>query len=560
MATNSGNSGQEDFDLGSLLTAATSQMAMTADTVNKLQTIGGQEQNLYDAMVQSTLATDTSLVTQTAELGKLEAQKKKTEFYEAIGMGGAGAAKISNQLAERYTQSLRDSLELSSSIKQRESVGLLDNPLEYLWNQIILPDERNALNAAVTDAKVASDGLSKINEMAQSTAQTENAFAQTTSLAAAEQQAKAVRAATELRAKSLELQATQAQAHNVVAVANANSQQLQTISQVISARNQATHTALAIESAGRERARFQEWQQDKAETEAYAADMLKYVNAGARIAGRPEWESSKILATIKGKAAPGVAQEVQALAELGYVNASTGLSQLGQTPSQALAAAAQIKVPVTSQVDELRGIAGARLKAMEGTLDTKNRAVVEAEFNKQVRIASLEKQNGIDPKDATNPYLIPSTKVMAELVGVKQTKLFQEVLAVEVGAGKLDTTDPAILINKGLEAVKSGKMTLGQLSQDLVTYYSAGSAYNSVKGQFNRFGIPEQVGYKAKIKASGEALAPTDTISGALRLDNIFTGKRTATRDLTDIVQVNELLVRILAAEAAPLFSKRSDR
>ena len=188
MATNS-----SDFSLAGIMQSASSVLSTLRDSTATLEALSREGTTVSEAMAKAVAAGtdangDTALSLETRKLGELEAQQKKSEFYAAIGMDAQGQAKISNQLATAFKENVQRSLETAQSIRERESVGLLDNPLAWIVNQLILPDERNALDANMQEGNVIKASMNQLNNALQQTAQSEAAYAKTISAVSVDSQ------------------------------------------------------------------------------------------------------------------------------------------------------------------------------------------------------------------------------------------------------------------------------------------------------------------------------------------------------------------------------------
>jgi len=545
------------IDLASLLASVKTATVNATDTIQKLTTIGGQEQNTYDDMLSAVMSGtdsqgDTVLSKQAKVLGELETQNKKADFYQAIGMNGEGVGKISNELATRYTESLHKALELSDSVKQRKSVGFLDNPLAYLWNQMVLPDEEQALSGAVNDAKLASDGMQAVNQMAQQTAKTEKDYEQSLTVASAQSQVEATSANIRAQADQVRLKAAQSNAQNVQAVMSANAQQLQFLHMGVSAQQSARQLALSEEANSRSAAQFSEWKKQTELTEQATRDSIDYINLGADIAGKPRIDNLKLATVLKTKGAAGLPQEMQALLEIGFNSAGTGKAQLGGTGTSAVQVAQILKLQVPEQISSLYNTATGLVRGeiTAGKLDPKNKSAVEAATSQYMAATLAKYGKSVDSRDETNPLLLPSSKTLATSTAVQQTALYRKVLEPEITVGKLATRDVGVILQKGLAAVSAGTLTLNELSSGLDTYVTAGVHANLQQGQFEKFGFTPQVtSYNAQIQVPASVVRKPGDFTP---VGGLLSGTTPYTVDLLDKTARDGLLVKLLNAKLRP--------
>lgn len=522
------------FDIAGYIQQALEQKNLIDTTTQELRHLQIQNTDLTDQMVTSIMGgTDangeTPLSLQTKKLAELETQKKKDEFYTYIGMNDSGAAKLTNNLADTFVKSTKEAQATAADLKQRKSVGLLDNPLGYFWNQLIIPDQEIKLQGQLDEAKIASDALQKVNAAAQQTAATEKMFEKSMTEASIDSQVAGLQANLATKAISARMAANQSNAHDLVTIMNANAQQLQTIGAVIQMRNSEEHLQMQRESAAREQARFNEWQQDVKAKKEYEQEWLGYINKGAEIAGMAPLDSRKAISMLRsGQQLPS---QVQKLAELGFVNSKAGMeNKLGATPWSVRDAVVTLNLPVTPQVADIYRTAEERVAAEAATNPAlaKDKAARELRFNQLVKDINEGRNKVVNPLDQSNPYLIPSLKFMAETSPEFQNSKLYKVLAPQIANG-FNTQDSNRIIEAGIEAVKTGKMTISELSTDLVNYHSQAIKANNAQAQFYKFGLNEQEHYVIRPQTSG----------GILK--GFFKDKPT---DMTSKQQVDEYLIR----------------
>jgi hypothetical protein len=287
------------------------------------------------------------------------------------------------------------------------------------------------------------------------------------------------------------------------------------------------------------REKFSEWKKENAEKAEFASQMTDWYNIGADISGKPKLTTDKIAMMLKF---PGPqAKEAQTLMELGFQNLNSGFVKFGASPAAVVELTQNIKAKLPEHLTPIYSAAFEAMRSPEiqATIDPKNPAAVSAKFNEIVKLKASQYQAGVDYKDNTNPYILPSPKIVGQNPEVGSTRLWQNVIAPAVAAGTLDTSDPNKVIALGLEAMKSGKIGLKELAYGIQTYYSVGKDINNVGRDFYRYAIPEQVDYKAKVELP--------SVFG----QNVFMNKITV--DLNDPVMVNNYLVQVIGSPAGIL-------
>lgn len=533
-----------NFTTAGAAQAATEHTDLVSSTMEALSALTQQGVEAGNALVAAVSAGtdsrgDTPLSLETRKLGELEAQNKNAEFYASLGMDLQGQAKLSNALGAAFQQNTRQALEQAQSIQERESVGLLDNPLGYIWNQLILPEEKSALEATMKTGEVIKGSMNQLNKALEENAKSEATYATKITAASVDSQVRGLQANINAQAAQARMQAIQMNSHDLVTVLAADKQKLETISQVVQMRNSDEHLALAKEAAAQGRARFEQWQLDQKDTEDYITEMYNLANDTAKKLGKPELTRKEVALAMKGKAQPGLQQTIQAYAQAGYINRDSGALGIayGETPTAALDFSVATKTPIPTAIGDIYSYASGKIKELvtAGKIDGKNKAILDSEMNRLVDTRTKELISNIDSRDASNPYRIPDMKVLAASEAVKNTALFKNMLSTEVNAGGLTATDPDTLISKGMVAVSQGKLTLGQLAQDITTFYKAGIQANNTEKQFIRYGMPEQSTYKTKVAGAGSL--------------TLFATPEQTVVDMTDLTQVNAVLAKIAASK-----------
>lgn len=554
MATNT-SAAPEGIDIASLMRGVASHAAKAVELEVTLSELASDKQDAFTSMMSAVFSGtddrgDTVLSKETKLLGELEAQGKKSEFYSAIGMGGEGAAKISNQLATKYKESLTEALQLSDNIKQRESVGLTDNPLSHLWNQLVLPDEIAARDAALGVAKVASDGMATVNQMAQQTAKTEEEYAATLSRASVESQVNAVKANIDAKAAQVRVQSLATAAQDVQSVFAADGQRLQAISMGVQAKHSAASLAMAQASASREAVRFADWKEQKELGEQATADAVGYINLSLQAQGRPPIDNLKLATALKTRGIAGLPQELQARLENGFFMAGTGQQVYGGTLSKALEFSGITQTPVPTEVAHVYN-AAVSLVTQDPNAPKNNKAAMQQAIDAKAQELLKMSAAKINSKDETNPLLIAGAKTISESAAVKQTKLYSAVLEPEITAGQLNTRDIGSIINKGLAAYQAGKISIKELGDGIETYLNVGINANIAKAQFDKYGLAAPITrpgggfiYNAELTVPAEvARKPGDLTP----IGNVFTGRTVMVANVADRATLDNILAKIIA-------------
>lgn len=535
-----------DFNIADLIAAAGQQSALINSTNSKLSAISDQTGTLADSIVAAmSTGTDgrgnTALSAQTELLGKLDAQQRKQEFRAAIGDDPTTAAMISTQLASTYTQALQKGLQQQQAVAEKEQVGLFDNPIQFLWNQVTLPDERNAANATLGVAKTAATGLQTVNTLMDERSKLENEYAITLSKASIDSQVQGIKSDITARAAQTSMQALQSQAHMLSTVMQAGEVQVQNITQVLSAKNQAAHLAISQGEYAMQKQKFNEWMTENQEKKEFASQLTSWYNAGASTVGREPLTTDKVQLLLKSGGS--IAKEAAAYIEAGYNSLSAKTQKLGNTPSYVAEFLETTRNTVPSSAEYAGKIFQAgrdavRNEVSAGRLKENNKEGAAQLFDKAVYAKLAEYQNGIKYSDASNPYILPPPSILKESPDIAQSSLFTKVIA----PNNIPDSDPNKIISAGIQAYLEGKISYRDFSNGVGLYYSKGMLANNVFRQFDKFGMPTQTKYIASLKVPSG-------MSSDVASWNPFSSYTDIKVDLTDPVARNNFLTRRIAAE-----------
>jgi hypothetical protein len=495
-----------DFSIQGLMQAA-KQQGQLADTTNKqLTDISSMMTDAANSIMSAIgQATDgggnTPLSLETKLLGEQQAQQAKQDFRKAIGDDPETSAKLSNILATTYAETTRKAQEQQAAITQKEQVGLFDDPLQFLVNYVTLPDERNALKATQDQASSAATALRTMNAMMDERNKIENDYSIKLTDASIASQVQGLKANLDVMAGQTKMQTLSNQAHLLTTIMNAGEEQVKNISNVISARNQAAHLALAEESAAQNRVRFNAWLEDYKDDKVAQQEQFEMYNRGAAISGKPPAANAQELQRLLKKSGQDVSAKTQAIMEIGFNNALDGTSALGATPADAAVTIQKLGIRLPSEQNYAANVFNSALEAMKKdptTANIKDPKQYNAVFNKKVQEIFASYSQNLNFEDPTNPLTPPSVKFMGENSSFGKTPLFQKVL----GPQQVDTANPQKIMDIGLQAVKDKKLTVPELVSGYTQYYNQALSANSVNRGFNKFGFafdPKAVSSKLEL-------------------------------------------------------------
>ncbi len=151
--------------------------------------------DIYNAIVatssiQSTTledaAKDRALVVSTEESGKLNAQQNTLTTATELGLNRSANNQVLSGLIDTINTNYTEAQRLNAEIYRKKTVSITDDPLAWIEAQLTVNDDVAAQNFAVKAHADASTQFKTINDLAQESAQTEVAIAQTRTAASVE--------------------------------------------------------------------------------------------------------------------------------------------------------------------------------------------------------------------------------------------------------------------------------------------------------------------------------------------------------------------------------------
>lgn len=449
------------------------------------------------------------------EIGALELQNKKQQFSQSLN-NGEGFEAFNARLTQQLVEAVNQRNTAAEIVRQKESVGLFDDPLGFLFNQLTIDDDYAALKGADQKVQAASSGLQAINAQMQHTSQTFNEYAITRTAAATDSKIAAFE--QELKAKGLgaRIQALQTNAHGIEAVFRMNEQQLDAAFKLhqiavadenrAEARDDRTLRKMMLQEKLQELQDKEEGKQFKVQAIRYALERegtpteiaAAQVNTG---------NVDRLLTDAVTKKRYGT------LYELGTdALANNGVVRYGNSPTEVLMTMQSLKLQPRNEVQKtLVDLAfnADKAAAMQAGKDMNARVASSSELYVKTLKA---KQSAIDPKDGSNPYQAPPLSVLAQSEAVKNSALYQKVFAPQIAAGVQDTNDATQITNQAIAAAKAGTITFAELDYGLKNFYSAAVRLNSEQNQYEKFGAPDQIAFRAKLPIAGPNTAGLSSI------------------------------------------------
>lgn len=430
--------------------------------------------------------------TVTRELGglQLSSDAYMQKIAANLGIGDNSEHEILLGLADKHRQASVDLVAANKKVNDLNSVGVLDNPLQYLINTLQLPAAKTELRNAAGTLNAVGTAMKDTFQQGQDAAQTLIATKAKTTAAAVDAQAQQQLAAANAVAAGTRAAAFQWRAQDVQANMQFDSQQLASMEAQYRTLQTEDSWKLQQRTAARqdELARMQIDKLNKSESadEGAYGSMRDTILAAAARNGIPivmPENSLQYQAAIKYNSA--FAKQTQDLYAMGSSAAVTGTEQFGPTPAIAALTRQALNIQPTTPggkaTAQLVDTTWQQLNSREGLLDASGAPMVDP----------LTKAPYIIPKTATKeeainiwnsavqaklsqtpPKLAPIGAVTSSFRNMEQWPLFQAIKNVDTGNldSPLKVGTITDLAKFGIAAYKKGDISITDLGNNLHSY------------------------------------------------------------------------------------------
>lgn len=562
------------IDLASFLGAGEQRLSENAAAQGNLKTIYQDiSQGIFDQ--QKEVVSDSKGVTpleaKTKGLADLEALNRTQEIGKALGLNPDLAADMQVQLATRRTEALKQTLAQQDKVAGMQSVGLFDDPLQFLVNQVMIPDEINKLNASKSIVDMASQQIDQIAADTTAAAQTSKLIASHTTQALVDDQIAAVEA--DIRGKKLAIgvQGGLALSHAVKDLNSLQSDQLNIRHSMLQAQNSAESLQMQRE------ARVQSTQLHNLQLQKYEdenqrqAHIEKTINEARMREGKPT-VSKEMFKNIWGTNT-AVGKELLGDYERGAAYIQGMPVTAAETISGRNAVIATLP-PSDKYTDASKTLATAQSQAVAEAMEKfkgQKPEVIDAEAAKIFQTKMVNWQRKVDPKDQTNPFSVLPTGALDSSAAIASNKAWQLYRGTNTDNKPFDTND---FLWNAVANVKAGKLdykdavsalkAIGQYSmqqndQINKVYFITGQRQAELNVPVQYYTGSQVVARYATGVGAGATLAAAGTgaglpVAGALGLATAVAGKYSANPgthlvSLTNDAQLTQAFFQMLGTQ-----------
>lgn len=494
------------------------------DNAKKGEAISAESEGIYRQ-----IATDQAAIAYQQGLANLRAQQAARKAAAAAGVDPTNESGTIVELLSTMRQNYTETADLYAKRRAELNVNPLTSPISWLKAQVDWNATGFNLETKVTELERADKFLGAVNARLQESVRTTNVLQEGVTQATVEAGARVAAGDALLRAQQAALEGLKFNSAAVIAVKDANLERIRMLYDINNAARQEEQFKLALEQFSWQKEKWN-WdkEQKKLEQEAKAVGKLaddlslEYINKSLASMGQPPLDPREV-ATQLQLFKSGASKELQYHYQNGRRIATTGISMIGATPSEAV----EVMQQIPSNLPEVRAQVAALLAQAKGLLDQSkdprltddkanagNRAQfinsrVNGEIARQYSSIVTGSGNLFDVGDIGAFIGTPSQPGIRQLLALP---ISQKLFVPAIQAGQ-PLSDPKIVLGLTLEAIRKGTLTTSEASSGLSAIYGQANLINQAQRGFLGFGIvPPNAGknYYARIGAFGDTVDLAD--------------------------------------------------
>lgn len=473
------------------------------DILEKAGTITGESQALLEQA-----AMDAATVASTKTAADLRTQAAKQVLGIDFGTDRSAQNEVYSGLAKTEADAWEAQVAARTEVEKKKSVGLLDNPLEFILNKLTIDKDIGKYNAALRVRQDALDRIETLNAATSSSAVLQNQFNNSITVVSAEASTRLAAVQANLQANQAKIEGLKYNSEGIKEALQANAQKLAWKFSALSAKNAADSLALSQANAARDAARFKFSMDEKLKGDKYDSYIIDAVNAGRAIRGVPPLTGVKadnVLQALKSKSPLG--NEFMLDYQNGERYAESGVAKLASSPVDAATLFSSGRAvslsPAQELVKEKLGDAGvlARLELSKNP-DAKNPEVQATTFNKAANSILARDAAEVKVGDAKNIFSIaPINQIVKTSEAAAQTPVYQKILKPLLDNG-VDLNDPNKVFAAVTDGLRTKKITYEE-ALSLTTIYHAGAAANLAQRDLPKFGLIPAFSYNVRLETPG---------------------------------------------------------
>jgi hypothetical protein len=508
------------LDLNSILQAAAQFTQQNNAGTAAIQQNAAQQQEL--AGQSANLLVDIGNADQIIALAKdtaaLKTQQASQKAANTFGTNMLAQGEQISRLAQIANQEFEAKDQLSQKIIQKQSVGIMDNPMEWLLNQFTIDNDIAEHNAHNQRGQAATQRIQELNQNTQATVQTQKMLDESVTQAAIEANQRKIADAAAVNANQAKLEGLKYNTEGIKAALAGAQANLQTTMTVFGAKKQEEQIGIALQHLSLSQQQFDlqkqkfEWEkEEKAKQGQGDYWMIQNVNQGlmnlygenAQLLEPGTTKATQILALMKNNL-PG-SEGFRAAFYSGLNTNNTGVKMIAATPGEAIELMHTLPgkmafSPAQQPVKELFGqVVAATQQAGAANPDMLKKPELRKQFMSQFAQQLADEQaKQVKIGDRDNIYQIPSLSTLIQTSPViAKLPLTQKVIAPAIKAG-VDLSDPDKVFAVTATALRKGEISYRE-AVDLAAIYNVAQHTNIEARQLTSVGIVPRFSYNVRI-------------------------------------------------------------
>lgn len=517
-----------------------------------------------DAATQTEIGANTAIITNAKLSADMATQTARTKGALALGTDLRSQGELISGLSDNILDLMSQRDAVSKTIQQKKAVGLFDDPLQWIFNQVTISDDLE--KHAGIEARLDEQGknLSTLNTLTQQTIQTQNALTAPITEAGMVAANKNVIAAATLQATASQRAALASNASGITAALNVSKEVLASQFQALNAQNTQTNIGLAQAHLALDQQRF-DWQKDEKKIADAARNkqtsvenyMMEQVNQGLVLMGMQPIPADSpragaIMMNLKS-GSPSAALFAEAF-NVATRSEAAGAKIFAGNPAQAIELLDRVPVPMNGAQVPVKNILNSAVQQVKdaataggGTINLKDPAVRAQALNNAATKILIDQNKKVLVGDSDNVFNIPPiAAIIAASPEAQKLPIVEKVIAPAIAAGTV-LSDPNQVFALTVAALASKKITYPE-ALELTSLYQRGVKVNLEARELQAFGLnlepkkpgdPSLFSYNVPIQVSN---------SGSKQVV-----------DLTKPDLLGRALNKYLAGQATRQFSNRLD-
>jgi hypothetical protein len=502
------------LDLSTIINSANDYMAKTQGDTNKLLDQFKELKNTADnsAQLLETIGSNNVIVNEVVESGKLATQAARNKAAAALGTNLRDSSEQLTSLIAQSQEASDARDQAAAVIQEKKSVGLFDNPIQWILNHATINDDIDRYNGADIKYSTTQARIADLNRTTQETVATQNALNESTSQAAITASSQNLLSEAQIKANAAKAQGLVYGAEGIKAAMNASKEQFQAQQTIFSDQKAQQQIQISLAHLDMARKEFDAKMAEKDLAKMADNQLLDYINQGGKgrlgaayVDIRPGTPAAaQAIALLKSGSPAGklFTEDFMAGQQALAIDPTGNTKILGTSAARTANVLAQFPVKLAPAQQPLVDIIQQAVQDVKNApgFDPKDQQL-DAKVNARTAELLTAKAKVIIPGDITNPFVIPSTtSIIANTPAVAGLAVVQKVLAPAI-KNHVDVNSPNVVFGLVAQALQDRTISYAE-ALEATTIYHAGVSQNMQARQMPSLGLTPTFGYRVQIQTN----------------------------------------------------------